>query len=254
MKISVIIPMYNEASIIEDSIKQFHTYMKKTFEDFEIIFVDDGSKDGCAAFVEESAKSDARIRLVRYGENKGKGCAVRTGMLSATGDVAMFTDCDIAYGVEVIKNVYDYFANDDKKVQNGEKRTSVVVGSRNLTDDGYEGYTFIRKLASKIYIKVLCITAGFKLSDSQCGMKGFRVQDAKEIFSECEINGFAFDFEVLLTAKSKDLKIDEIPVKIINHRESKIHVFSDTFKMLKDLIKIKKRIKNKQKQEKKTAS
>ena len=247
MKISVIIPMYNESSIIEDSIKKFHTYMENTFEDFELIFVDDGSKDGCSEFVKAAEGKLSGVRLIRYENNRGKGCAVRTGMLAASGDVAMFTDCDIAYGVEIIKNVYDYFVFDDEKVKNGSVRTSVVVGSRNLTEDGYEGYTFIRKLASKIYIKVLCITAGFNLSDSQCGMKGFRTKDAKEIFSECETDGFAFDFEVLLTAKSKGFKMDEIPVKIINHRESKIHVLSDTFKMLGDLMRIKRRVKEKNK-------
>ena len=247
MKISVIIPMYKESSIIEDSLKQFQTYMEKTFEDFELIFVDDGSKDGCSEAVKAAEGKLKGVRLVRYEQNKGKGYAVRTGMLAAESDIAMFTDCDIAYGVDVIKNVYDFFANDNEKVKNGQQRTSVVVGSRNLTKDGYEGYTFIRKLASKIYIKVLCITAGFKLSDSQCGMKGFRTEDAKKIFSECETDGFAFDFEVLLTAKSKGMKMDEIPVKIINHRESKINVVSDTFKMLGDLMRIKRRVKEKNK-------
>ena len=247
MKISVIIPMYNESSIIEDSLKQFQTYMEKTFEDFELIFVDDGSKDGCSEVVKAAEGKLKGVHLVRYEQNKGKGYAVRTGMLAAESDIAMFTDCDIAYGVDVIKNVYDFFANDNEKVKNGQQRTSVVVGSRNLTKDGYEGYTFIRKLASKIYIKVLCITAGFKLSDSQCGMKGFRTEDAKKIFSECETDGFAFDFEVLLTAKSKGMKMDEIPVKIINHRESKINVVSDTFKMLGDLMRIKRRVKEKNK-------
>lgn len=247
MKISVIIPMYNESSIIKDSLMQFQTYMEKTFEDFELIFVDDGSKDGCSEAVKAAEGKLKGVRLVRYEQNRGKGYAVRTGMLAAESDIAMFTDCDIAYGVDVIKNVYDFFANDNEKVKNGQQRTSVVVGSRNLTKDGYEGYTFIRKLASKIYIKVLCITAGFKLSDSQCGMKGFRTEDAKKIFSECETDGFAFDFEVLLTAKSKGLKMDEIPVKIINHRESKINVVSDTFKMLGDLMRIKRRVKEKNK-------
>jgi dolichyl-phosphate beta-glucosyltransferase len=78
-------------------------------------------------------------------------------------------------------------------------------------------------------------------------MKGFRTEDAKKIFSECETDGFAFDFEVLLTAKSKGMKMDEIPVKIINHRESKINVVSDTFKMLGDLMRIKRRVKEKNK-------
>lgn len=247
MKISVIIPMYNESSIIEESLNTFHSYMKETFEDFELMFVDDGSVDGCSEAVAKREKEDPRVRLVRYENNKGKGCAVRTGMLCATGDIAMFTDCDLAYGTGVIKDVYNFFQEDNKKAAEGKKPTSVVVGSRNLTKDGYEGYTLLRRIASKIYIKVLCITAGFNLSDSQCGMKGFRGADAKTIFSECETDGFAFDFEALLTAKTKGMLIGELPVKIINHRESKVNVLSDTFKMLGDLIKIKRRVKQKNK-------
>lgn len=240
MKISVIIPMYNESSIINDSLKCFYEYMAKTFEDFELLFVDDGSKDGCGKPVAEKQQEDARVRLIRYENNRGKGCAVRTGVMECTGDIVMFTDCDIAYGVNVIKEVYDFFAND-------KENTSVLVGSRNLRKDGYDGYTFVRRLASKIYIKVLCLTAGFKLSDSQCGMKSFRTSDAKKIFSLCETDGFAFDFEALLFAKHMRMNIKELPVKIQNHRESKVNVISDTFKMLNDLRKIKKRVKAKMK-------
>jgi dolichyl-phosphate beta-glucosyltransferase len=100
----------------------------------------------------------------------------------------------------------------------------------------------MRKLASKTYIKVLCIAGGFKLSDSQCGCKAFRGEAAKKIFSRCEVNGFAFDFEAILWSQRYGCKIVEMPVKIINHRESKVHVISDTFKMLRDLRKMKKRI------------
>ena len=126
----------------------------------------------------------------------------------------------------------------------------MVVGSRNLSSDGYEGYTAIRKLASKIYIKVLGILGGFRLSDSQCGVKGFTKEAAHEIFSRCETDGFAFDFEAIMTASYLGYGIGELPVKIINHRESKIHVFSDSLKMLSDVVKIKRRIKKKLKTEK----
>lgn len=233
MKISLCIPMYNENSIIADTAKTLSEYMEKTFEDYEILFSNDGSRDGCDKTVE--ALGLPNVRVVGYPDNKGKGCAVRTAMLVADGDVVMFTDADLAYGTDVIKRVYDAF------VENPD--ADIVIGSRNLSADGYEGYTAIRKLASKIYIKVLCLTGGFKLSDSQCGCKAFRSDAVKQIFPRCEVNGFAFDFEAILWSVKLNLKIKEIPVKIINHRESKVNVFKDTFKMLGDLRRMKKRIK-----------
>lgn len=232
-KISLCIPMYNENSIIADTARTLHEYMSKTFEDYEILFSNDGSKDGCDKTVE--TLNLPNVRVVGYPDNRGKGCAVRTALLAAEGDIIMFTDADLAYGTDVIKRVYDAF------IENPD--ADMVIGSRNLSADGYEGYTFVRRIASKLYIKVLCIAGGFKLSDSQCGCKAFTKQTVAEIFPRCEINGFAFDFEAILWATKLGKKICEIPVKVINHRESKVHVISDTFKMLKDLRKMKKRIK-----------
>ena len=90
---------------------------------------------------------------------------------------------------------------------------------------------------------MLAIVGGFKLSDSQCGCKAFRGKAAKEIFSRCEVNRFAFDFECILWAVKFGMKIVEMPVKIINHRESKVNVLRDSFKMVRDILKMKKRIK-----------
>ena len=233
MKFSLCIPMYNEASIIKDTANTLHEYMSANFEDYEILFSNDGSKDDCGKIVEEMNLPN--VRVVGYEQNMGKGYAVRTAMLAAEGDVIMFTDADLAYGTDVIKQVYDTFAaNPDAQM---------VIGSRNLHKDGYEGYTFIRKIASKTYIKVLSIVGGFKLSDSQCGCKAFRGDAAKKIFSRCEVNRFAFDFECILWAVKFGMKIVEMPVKIINHRESKVNVLRDSFKMVRDILKMKKRIK-----------
>ena len=90
---------------------------------------------------------------------------------------------------------------------------------------------------------MLCLAAGFKLSDSQCGIKAFRGDLARQIFSKCETNGFAFDFEVILLAQKCGAVIREMPVRIINHRESTVHVVRDSIRMLRDIAKIKKRIK-----------
>ena len=225
--------MYNEISIIKETALTLSEYMSANFDDYEIIFSNDGSRDGCDKAVEELALPC--VRVIGYEKNMGKGYAVRQAMLAAEGDIVMFTDADLAYGTDVIKRVADTFtANPD---------ASVVIGSRNLEGDGYEGYTFIRKVVSKAYIKVLSVIGGFKLSDSQCGCKAFTGDAAKKIFPRCEVDRFAFDFECILWATKLGMKIVEMPVKIINHRESKVNVVKDALRMLKDIIKMKKRIK-----------
>lgn len=235
MKVSLVIPMYNENSIIDEAIESFYSFMKSKFEDFELIFVSDGSSDGCGNAVLMASKDDDRIKLVSYTPNRGKGYAVRTGILSAEGDIIIFTDCDNAYGTDAVGRLADMLSSSDR---------DIIVGSRNIGKDGYEGYTFIRKLASKTYIKIIAVAAGFKLTDSQCGIKGFKRDAAKKIFSNCEVDRWAFDLEAIMIANKLGYKIGEIPVKIINHRESKINVMSDALKMLKDVRKMKKRIKH----------
>ena len=233
MKISLIIPMYNESNIIKNTANELHRYMSEKFEDYEILFSNDGSKDTCGEDVKSLNLPNTRI--VGYEVNRGKGCAIREGVMQATGDIIMFTDADLAYGTEVIGRAYDFF--------NNNLEADMLIGSRNLDKDGYEGYTLTRKLMSKLYIKVLCVAGGFKLSDSQCGCKAFRAKAAKDIFSRCTVDGFAFDFEVILFAGKLGYKISEMPVKVINHRESTVHVFKDTVKMLVDLKRIKKQVK-----------
>ncbi len=232
MKISVCIPMYNENRVIAKTARALSSYMEKTFADYEIIFCSDGSDDGCEETVR--ALDLPNTRVIGYKPNRGKGYAVRRAMLEATGDVRMFTDADLAYGTEVIAKV----ANEFKK----HPRADLVIGSRNLSAEGYEGYTALRRLASKAYIRVLCIAGGFRLSDSQCGCKAFSGAAAEKIFPRCEVNGFAFDFEAILWAVKMQMEIVEIPVRVINHGDSKVRIVRDTVKMLGDLRKMKKRI------------
>lgn len=232
MKFSLIVPMYNEAAIIRDTAMTLSSYMSSHFDDYEILFSNDGSTDGCDRIVEEL--NIPHVRVVGYPVNRGKGCAVRTAVLESTGEIVMFTDADLAYGTDVIGRVSETFS--------AYPEADLVIGSRNLEKDGYAEYTLLRRIASKVYIRVLCITGGFRLSDSQCGCKAFRGGAARKIFSRCEVDGFAFDFEAILWSQKFGMKIQEMPVKVINHRASKVRVLRDTFRMLRDLRKMRKRI------------
>ena len=235
MKFSLCIPMYNESSIIAETAKTLSAFMDEHFDEYEILFSDDGSTDGSADIVK--ALSLPFVRVIGYPDNRGKGSAVREAMLSADGDVIMFTDSDLAYGTDVIAEI--------AKRMGGANAPDVLIGSRNLSADGYEGYTFSRKLASKLYIKLLCAVGGLRVTDSQCGCKAFSKAAARAIFSNAEVNGFAFDFEVLLLAEKLGLSVGEFPVKVINHRASKVHLIADATRMLKEVSAIKKRVKGK---------
>ena len=224
--------MYNESEIIENTAKTYHDYLSARLPDHELIFVDDGSSDDCASRVE--ALHLPQTRVIRYTPNQGKGNAVRTGMLAARGDIRMFLDADLAYGTDVISETAELFRRRPEK--------ALVIGSRPLHPEGYAGYTALRKLASKTYILVLNLVGGFRLSDSQCGCKAYRGPAAEAIFSRTETKGFAFDFETILWAQKLGYDIAELPVKIVNHRDSKVNLLRDTLRMLKELRSIKKRV------------
>lgn len=232
--LSVIIPMYNEAPIIFQTISDLDSFLSEHFDNYELILVNDGSKDYTDEIVQEAVSDKTNIKLISYPDNRGKGYAVKTGMLAATGEIRIFTDSDLAFGVDIIRQFYDALSH---------SRVDVAIGSRAIQPNGYEGYTITRKIASKTYIKILNIVGGLKQTDSQTGIKGFKADAVERIFSKMETDGFAFDFEVLMLAKKAGLKIMEIPVQIINHRKSSVHILSDSVKMMKEVLRIKKRVK-----------
>ncbi len=238
MKISVLIPMYNEITTVADTSRQLieslESFCEKSGDSYEIIFSDDGSSDGCRDAVRRDIPTThGEVRVVVSEENHGKGSAVRRAALASSGDIVLYTDCDLAYGTDVIGEAVELMRREN---------CDIVAGSRAIHPDGYAGYTFIRRLASKVYVLVLTTFAGFRLSDSQCGLKAFRGSLAKRIFSLAETDGWAFDFELFLLAKREGARVCELPVKVINHRESRISVLSDSVRMLRELSRIKKRV------------
>jgi len=232
--ISVVIPMYNEENKIENTIKELMNYLTVNYNKFEIIMSNDGSTDRSVEIVNEIAAKNKYVRLVGHETNMGKGSAVREGVLRAEGDIIFFTDCDLAYGTSVFTRAIE--------VMNKEG-SDIVIGSRNLDPLGYGNYTKFRKFVSQTYLEFVSRVCGFRYTDSQCGFKGFKRAAAMSIFSECQVNSFAFDLEALIIADRKRIRVSELPVKIVNHDESdsKVHVIRDTIQMLKDVKEIKKR-------------
>ena len=234
MRITLCVPMYNEGAIIADTARTLWQYMTEHFEnDFEIIFSDDGSKDNSSEIVR--SLNLPGVKVVGYENNQGKGCAVRNAILASSGDTVVFTDADLAYGVDVISTAVAEIES---------KGYKLAVASRAKHPRGYEGYTPIRKLASRTYITFLNLIVGIRISDAQSGFKAFEGEAARKIFSHCQTNNFAFDLEVILLAQKMKLSIYEMPAMIINHRESKVSILRDAPRMLKEAFKIKKRVRN----------
>ncbi len=238
MILSVVIPMYNESAIVADAIRTLDGAMgeKLSKDEYELIFVSDGSVDDCAAIARSMTEEHPNLRVLEYMPNRGKGCAVRTGMLAAEGEFVLFTDCDLAYGTDLIFDFLGRFH---------EGGCDVIIGSR--AKGGYDGYPFLRKFMSKAYLKVVSVAAGFRHSDSQAGIKGFSAKAAKAIFGECEENGFAFDLEALMEADRQGFAVAELPAVVVNHRESKIRPIHDALTMLRQVSRIKARQKAKRK-------
>ena len=226
MFVSLVLPAYNESAVIRDTIRAASAKLAELSEEYEVLVVDDGSSDGTAELVKSCG--DPHVRLERYTPNGGKGRAVRVGMLAADGDVILCTDADLAYGVDV-------FARLLARLTEGE--ADLVIGSRRLGPDGYQSYPPLRLLASKCFGLLVRLVSGLGY-DTQCGIKGYRRQAARAIFARCRTDGFSFDFEVLMRAGQQALTVEEIPVSVVNFRESKVHIVRDSCRMFRDLFRI----------------
>ena len=230
MDISLVIPACNEGEIVLDTLRAACAKLSELAGEYEVLLVDDGSTDATAELVRGC--KDPHVRLEGYSPNRGKGCAVRTGMMCARGGVILCTDADLAYGVDV-------FAAMLERLRVGG--ADLVVGSRRLSGEGYRNYPPVRVLASKCFGLLSRAVSGLDY-DTQCGIKGYRRQAAREIFSRCATDGFSFDFEVLMRADRLGLKVEQIPVSVVNFRASKVNVAVDSARMFADVFRIRRAV------------
>jgi dolichyl-phosphate beta-glucosyltransferase len=227
IQVSVVIPAYNESANIERSLSAILYYLNHKNYDFEVIVVNDGSKDET---LELAKKFLPEIKIIENPGNKGKGYTVKNGMLNANKENVLFLDADLATPIEEIEKALKYI--DDYPI---------VIGSRNLKDSVIlTAQPFYRQLMGKTFALLARVIAGIKVKDSQCGFKMMKREAAQKIFPKITINGWCFDVELLFLAQLKNYKIKEIPVRWIdNAATTKIKPFKSSLEMLRDLLKVK---------------
>lgn len=227
--LSVIIPAYNEESRIGPTLQYMSGYLKDKFRDVEIVVVDDGSSDNTGAVVEGMSSELGGIRLISYLVNRGKGHAVRRGMLECRGELVLFSDADMSTPVEEL----------EKLLPPLREGFDIAIGSRGLRDSDVRlRQPWYRQSMGKTFnLMVRLLTVG-GIRDTQCGFKLFRGEVARNLFRKTLIDGFAFDVEVLFLAVRNGYKIKEVPVKWFNSPGSKVRIIRDSFGMFVELLRI----------------
>ncbi len=205
--------------------------MEKQNYEYEILVVDDGSKDDTVKVVEALASEIRNLKVIGYGNNQGKGYAVRFGLSKATGEYRLFTDADNSTSIDQIEKMWPYF----------EKGFDAVIGSRDIKGAVLDPpQPWLRQMflgeGFKLYRKL--VIGLWNIQDTQCGFKCFSKKVIDEIVPKCRIFRFAFDPEILVLANMAGYKIKEVPVYWKNDSESKVK-FKSVFNMALDLLKLK---------------
>ena len=230
-KVSVILPVYNEAKCIEKTLKSILEFAKnKPYYSF--IFVNDGSIDKTKEILSnkiESAKI-ANVNVITYEDNKGKGYAIKTGVRSAYSEYICYMDSDLAYSLEHLELIVEKLEYFD-----------IVIGCRNLTSSHIKGLSLIRRIAGKTFNWLSRFILNLPFSDMQAGIKGFKNDVAKELFKRQQIRGFSFDVELIYIAHKEGYRIGEIPAIVSAqhlYKHSKVNILKDSLEMFVNLLQI----------------
>ena len=209
---TIVFPAYNEAARLGATLSQVLQYLNDASASSELIVVDDGSTDNTAAVAEEalSAPGTVATRVIRYEVNRGKGYAVRTGLLAATADVALFSDADLSTPIAEMPKLID-------PIRGG--RSDLTFGSRAL-DRSLIGthQPWRREQGGRIFNLLVRVATGLPFWDTQCGFKAFQMTVCRPLVAAAKIDRFGFDVELIYLANLAGLRLTEIPVRW-NHYE-----------------------------------
>lgn len=235
VRLSLIIPSYNSAAFIADTLNCAARFLERRGEAWELIVVDDGSADGSIPLLSELAAANPAIRLVRNGANRGKGHAVRAGVMQSSGERVIFTDADLAYPLTEI----------DKIVRALDAGADVAVADRTSPHSLYHmspaffSYLYTRHLLSRVFNLMVRGWLGLAVRDCQAGLKGFSRAAADIVFPRQRLEGFAFDVELLYIARRFNLEVRQIPVEFRYFSEpSTVDFLRDSICALRDLVRV----------------
>jgi len=204
VSLSLILPAYNEAQRLPPFLSAVRTYLAKQFgDDYEVIVVDDGSTDGLTSILDEAERDWPQLRPLCHPVNQGKGAAVRTGMLTARGQLLLFADADGATPIE-----------EERRLRAAiEAGAEVAIGSRLVTSSEVSRErTWYRGLIGRAFARLARCALGVPVYDTQCGFKMFRRDAGRHLFSLVQENGYLFDLELLILADRLRYRVVEVPV------------------------------------------
>lgn len=225
--LTVIIPAFNEAQRLPRTLDQLTAYLAAWGVDYRVLVADDGSTDSTAAATEDHQPLCSTICLAR---NAGKGRAVRTAVLQATGRVVAFTDADLPFDLAALRAGYEAI---------GRGECDVVFGARNLAGSTHVARRRLsRRIATTVFHQLVQRLVPLPVTDTQCGLKLFARQAGLEIFARATIDGFAFDTEVVALAQHLGLAFQQIPVKLVNEYSSSLSVTRSALPMLGDVLRL----------------
>ncbi|NTW45567.1 MAG: glycosyltransferase [Candidatus Moranbacteria bacterium] len=230
--ISVVIPCYKEAEVIERNTLSVHGFLSSRFERFEIVVVTDGSPDGTAEVIERMILDRPELGLVhiRFDTNRGKGAAVRAGILGSRYDPVLFADADLTIPIGELDEFMSAISQSDLAIA-----SRLAPGSR--FEEPAPWYRVL--MARGFHLLQILILGNFEFSDTQCGFKLLRRSAALDLFRDLTVDRFAFDAELLFLARRRDYRVAILPVTVKRDpRNTNVRIVRDPLEMLFSLLRI----------------
>lgn len=227
--LSIIIPAHNEEKRLPIAFKKIDSFLKKQKYSYEVVVVENGSRDKTSEVAREFSKTHPYVKLMEV-KTRGKGLAVQQGMLAAKGEFRFICDSDLSMPIEELP----------KFLPPKTKGFDVMIGTREGKGARRVGEPFKRHFIGRVFNLIIKLTILPGFEDTQCGFKMFSSEAAKELFSIQKLNGIGFDIELIFLAKKKGYKIKEIPILWYFDADSRMKLVQDSMKAIAEIWQIRK--------------